>query len=133
MLVWSKPIGFEVENGEGYNQEFSGVFHEYWHVFQMAHMDFYRCSDRDIRSTCSFDPEKIDYLVGGIWLQEGTAVFKEIAILQEQIKIGNLKNIQGDIFQDFNNQYFDGQRVMEQCPGMSIRVEKLVVYLSRFQ
>ena len=117
LLVWSKPIGFEVENGEGYNIEFRGVFHEYWHVFQMAHMDFYNCSDKDVRSTCNFDFDSIDYLVGGTWLQEGTAVFKEITILQEQIKIGNLKNIQGDIFQDFNNQYFDGQRVMEQCPG----------------
>ncbi|MFL2689158.1 MAG: hypothetical protein ACJ0GJ_02295 [Candidatus Actinomarina sp.] len=121
LLVWSKPIGFEVENGEGYNIEFRGVLHEYWHVFQMAHMDFYTCSDKDVRSTCSFDFDSIDYLVGGTWLQEGTAVFKEITILQEQIKIGNLKNIQGDIFQEFNNQYFDGQRVMEQCPGMSIR------------
>ena len=121
LLVWSKPIGFEVENGEGYNIEFRGVFHEYWHVFQMAHMDFYNCSDKDVRSTCNFDFDSIDYLVGGTWLQEGTAVFKEITILHEQIKIGNLKNTQGDIFQDFNNQYFDGQRVMEQCPGMSIR------------
>ena len=121
LLVWSKPIGFEVENGEGYNIEFRGVFHEYWHVFQMAHMDFYNCSDKNVRSTCNFDFDSIDYLVGGTWLQEGTAVFKEITILQEQIKIGNLKNTQGDIFQDFNNQYFDGERVMEQCPGMSIR------------
>ena len=121
LLVWSKPIGFEVENGEGYNIEFRGVFHEYWHVFQMAHMDFYNCSDKNVRSTCNFDFDSIDYLVGGTWLQEGTAVFKEITILHEQIKIGNLKNTQGDIFQDFNNQYFDGQRAMEQCPGMSIR------------
>ena len=121
LLVWSKPIGFEVENGEGYNIEFRGVFHEYWHVFQMAHMDFYNCSDKNIRSTCNFDFDSIDYLVGGTWLQEGTAVIKEITILHEQIKLGNLKNTQGDIFQDFNNQYFDGQRAMEQCPGMSIR------------
>ena len=121
LLVWSKPIGFEVENGEGYNIEVRGVFHEYWHVFQMAHMDFYNCSDKEIRSTCNFDFDSIDYLIGGTWLQEGTAVFKEIMILEEQIKIGNFQNNQGDIFQEFHNQYFDGQRAMEQCPGMSIR------------
>ena len=121
LLIWSKPIGFEVENGEGYNQEFGGVFHEYWHVFQMAHMDFYNCSDKDTRSSCRFDFEKIDYLVGGVWLQEGTAVFKEKTILEEQYKIGNLTNIHGDLLQELNNQYFDGQRAMEQCPGMSIR------------
>ncbi len=121
LLVWSKPIGFEVENGEGYNQEFGGVFHEYWHVFQMAHMDFYNCSDKDVRSTCKFDFDSIDYLVGGTWLQEGTAVFKEKTILEEQYKIGNLKNIHGDLLQELNNQYFDGQRAMEQCPGKSIR------------
>ncbi len=121
LLIWSKPIGFEVENGEGYSQEFGGVFHEYWHVFQMAHMDFYNCSDKDTRSSCRFDFEKIDYLVGGVWLQEGTAVFKEKTILEEQYKIGNLTNIHGDLLQELNNQYFDGQRAMEQCPGMSIR------------
>jgi len=121
LLIWSKPIGFEVENGEGYSQEFGGVFHEYWHVFQMAHMDFYNCSDKVTRSSCRFDFEKIDYLVGGVWLQEGTAVFKEKTILEEQFKIGNLTNIHGDLLQELNNQYFDGQRAMEQCPGMSIR------------
>ena len=121
LLIWSKPIGFEVENGEGYSQEFGGVFHEYWHVFQMAHMDFYNCSDKVTRSSCRFDFEKIDYLVGGVWLQEGTAVFKEKTILEEQYKIGNLTNIHGDLLQELNNQYFDGQRAMEQCPGMSIR------------
>ena len=121
LLVWSKPIGFEVENGEGYQIELRGVFHEYWHVFQIAHMDFYDCSDKDVRSTCEYNFDPPDYLIGGTWLQEGTAVFKEITILLEQIKIGNLNNIQVDILQEFNNQYFDGQRVMEQCPGMSIR------------
>ena len=58
----------------------------------MAHVDFYNCSDKDVRSTCNFDFDSIDYLVGGV-ASEGT-VFKEITILHEQIKIGNLKNSQ---------------------------------------
>ena len=57
----------------------------------MAHMDFYNCSDKDVRSTCNFDFDSIDYLIGGTWLQEGTAVFKEITILHEQIKMVILK------------------------------------------
>ena len=77
LLVWSKPIGFEVENGEGYNIEFRGVFHEYWHVFQMAHMDFYNCSDKDDRSTCNFDFDSI-----GLCLSEPANIYIYIYILE---------------------------------------------------
>ena len=120
LLVWSKPMGYNDLQSPGYNCEFSLVFHEYWHVFQIAHTDPFICQGEGTEKNCRFDGQLQEKLLGGVWLQEGTAVYRQHTFQEEQFKIGNMQNSDTTLAQILHNKYISGQQAMQECPSISL-------------
>ena len=115
-FTWSYPVGLESKSAEGYNDEIIAIAHEYWHAFQIAHID---AVDNCFENICDFNREKLNELMGPVSFVEGTAVFMEWIYGQELKEKEILTNVR-PLEDLFSNRYRSGLEDMKKCPDKNI-------------
>ena len=63
MVTWSYRVGLESKSAKGYNDEIIAIAHNYWHAFQIAHID---AVDNCFENICDFNREKLNELMGPV-------------------------------------------------------------------
>ena len=103
-FAWSYPVGFENNYDEdGFDGEYAGIAHEYFHGVQLAHMDI-ESAYKNMQPT---------------WFTEGSATFMA-QVYKQELHVQGVLVSPRTLEEEMYGRYYSGEKDKENCPDKTL-------------